>query len=140
MKIKILELYEHIGSQDDYSESYYSVTDSVGWDEVTDEEFDILRKWIQNKNNTNKNHTRWVIVKECDIKIPRILKDVVQLAKQQEEARLLEEEKRIKAADKREDTYRKKREAKEKRELAKLQEKYGGHTSRSLSEQSLNIK
>jgi len=82
MKVKILELYPKTIESYDYddynSTTFYSVSDSTQWDEVTEEEFETLKKWADWQNGSAKTATKIVIATETNISPPRSIKEYLE--------------------------------------------------------------
>lgn len=124
-KVKILEVYctyTYNGYEYDY-ERVYNKGEKTDWEEVTDEEFKLLRRWV--KDNWG-NDPGYILITESSVKVKKIVADYLQKAKEEEEKKSLAEKKRIAREEKRKLTIQLKKEEREKKLLQKLKGKYEG--------------
>lgn len=124
MKIKILEVYEHQFTDDNCYNNLYTVNETTDWDEVTDEEFQILLKWACEHNMAYNRSTRYVILTEKHISIPRTVKAFVERAARVQREKEETQRKKEEQEAKRQKTVRQRKEAKERKLLEDLKSKY----------------
>jgi hypothetical protein len=123
-KVKLLEIhgYSDFGTDDEYVEKY----DGTDWDEVSDDAYAALVKWVNKQNReVQYTHIRYLLVTVAEPPVKLLLKQFAEVAL--EEA-AKEEKRRLK----REQVENKRNEQKEEREkkkelalLKKLAAKYG---------------
>lgn len=129
MKVKILELYPKTieSYNDDYYSvtTYYSVSDSTQWDEVSEEEFGTLKEWANWQNCSTKKATKIVIATETNISPPRAIKEyLAYVAEETKKRDKKEAESAAKYAAQQKNKLEKSLERKTK-QLAKLQAELG---------------
>lgn len=125
MKIKILKVYSDNAQCDEYNYAghYYTINDkdSTDWEEVTKEEFDILRQWARSNSD---GYFSYAIICESDIKPHPLVKEIIAKAKIEQDRLNKQEAVRKYKTAKRKETLRIKKENKEKALLAELEKKF----------------
>jgi len=123
-KVKIVEVYGHVGPYDDTN--YYPGKQTT-WDEVTDEELAFLKQWVYDQNSTYSpyRHDCWyVLAVESKLSVPFTVQSAIEMAKKKKEAEEAKKAKAQAAAQKRAAKQAKKQEQEEKAKLRELLEKY----------------
>lgn len=124
-KVKVVELVGHSADCYECGTSWYTPENVSDWDEVSEEDLQSLRIWINEQNATTfRTNCRLVLVVEKSIDIPTTVMEYVERAKREIERA---KEKKKKAEEnrlKKEETLRKKKEDQEKKLLEELQKKY----------------
>lgn len=123
MKIKILELSGYEYGYDDYSQTGYIAKNITEWDEVSKEDYDVLREWVQDKNRT-AYQTKTLIISEADIDIPATVAMYKEKAKAVIQKKKEAEQKQKEREKKRQATTEKKKAEREKKILERLKSKY----------------
>lgn len=126
IKIKILRYYGEY--HDDFT--HYILRDITSWDEVTEDEYEKLKRWVHIKNGTNGNYgyrdgEYYIIFRQDDYDLKACIADYFKLIEEEEKKaaeakRKREEAKKLRLAKK-----NKLQEDEEKALLAKLKSKYG---------------
>jgi hypothetical protein len=126
MKIKILEMFEsRFFNEYDESHDYrYALSESTDWDSVTEDEYEILKKWALEHNNDYRNKEKIVILKEHPVSIPNTIKEYLKKASEETKRKEELQNKKMARLAKKKETIIKKQEEEEKQLLKKLQEKY----------------
>lgn len=124
MKVKILEVTGHEFKSNDFYQTLYTNTNSLDWEEVSEEEYGLLKKWAEGKNNICRDGTKYVIVAEKEINIPKTIKEIIKKIQQEEEEKK-EQQKEIEEKNKkRQMTIEKQKEKKEKKKFEELKKKF----------------
>lgn len=120
MKVKLFKSYGY------YDEDYRKLTSYIesdfDWEEISEEEFEILNRNIQYHNNKyrydNKNFTYLLVIEP--VKAKKVLQDLIAEFVAQEEKRKIDEEKRRKKEEQRTKKAAKLKEEKEANKLKRL--------------------
>lgn len=132
MKIKMLEMYvANCDCDDSYSSSsFYYPHDCTDWDEVTEEDLNYLKKWVQNQNNNIRRcyqsdpYTKYIIITESQVSAKQIVKDYLEKAKKEIQEKEEKERKKKEKLEKRNKTLSDKKKKEEMALLEELKAKY----------------
>src|SRR6185312_4481967 len=110
MRAKLIEIYGQDTGSDDYSDiKYFYPEDTISlFEEVTKEELDILKKWVEEQNN-HRYDTKLVLAIESRKTIKVGIKEAIELAKQEEIKKQERIQKRAEAEKKKQEKAEEKR-------------------------------
>lgn len=124
VRVKILEVIEHECQYDEYNYcgSIYTSGDMTDWECVTEQELDILKKWSNDNRNSG---AKFVIISEYNISPKKTVSDYIRKIEEKNAIKAEKEKKKLeKEEKKKKKTLELNKQAKEKKLLEELQNKY----------------
>lgn len=121
MKIKIVSHYQQ-GYVCDHDPNWV-MRDCTDWDEVTDDEYKVLVKWVEKKNREQYD-LQYIIYRQEDVNVKARIKDYFDMMAAEELAAEEKRKKREAKARARALASKKLKEAEERAQLEELKKKY----------------
>lgn len=127
MKVRVLTAYpiDYIADEFCYEE-LYGKEEISDWEDITEEEYLLLKEWISEKNiEQHRYKKRYVLITEADLEIKcKTTSDFVQLAKKEIKEKEEIAKKRQIAVKKAAETRKKNKEEKDRKKLEELEARY----------------
>jgi hypothetical protein len=94
VKVKLVEI--HCQGDGYYGETYYHPERTTAWDTITEEEFEALKFWVEEKNKSKCQYnsgTIYALVTESQVNLEWTIKEAIEIAKKAKEELAIKQEK-----------------------------------------------
>lgn len=126
MLIKILQVVNSQYYNDDYyQDTYWPQLITTDWENISEEEYDRLLRWVHRQNNKSTTNVKYVIlINNPDLTAPKCLADYKKILDNEEKAAKIRKDEIERKKELRKKKLESKRAKEELELLRKLQEKY----------------